>query len=102
MSSVPAPLRFMSEEEDADPGTPQERESELVTASTRPKFAEIAEEPAYTPLPRDFASDFGNGVRNPAADVPSAVQPPVSSLSEPSDETERDLDVPAFMRRMKF
>ncbi len=102
VSSVPAPLRFMSEEEDADPGTPQERESELVTASTRPKFAEIAEEPAYTPLPRDFASDFGNGVRNPAADVPSAVQPPVSSLSEPSDETERDLDVPAFMRRMKF
>jgi hypothetical protein len=92
----------MSEEEDADPGTPEEHESELVTVSTRPKFAEIAEEPAYAPLPRDFASDFGNGVRNPAADVPPAVQPPVSSLSEPSDEAERDLDVPAFMRRMKF
>ncbi len=54
----------MSEDEDPQ----EEAESdvpEFVAASTRPHFAEIAEEPVYVPLPRDYASDFGNGVRTP-------------------------------------
>jgi cell division protein FtsZ len=102
VSSVPAPLRFMSEEEDADPGTSEERETAPISAAGRPKFAEITEEPAYTPLPRDFASDFGNGVRTPVGEAPPVNQAPLSSLSEPSDDPERDLDVPAFMRRVKF
>ena len=35
----------------------------------RPRFAEMGEEPPFKPLPRDYATDLGNGVR-PA--VPAA------------------------------
>ena len=30
-----------------------------MTAPARPKFAEMEEEPVYTPLPRDYASETG-------------------------------------------
>ena len=53
----------------------QERESEFVAAAARPNRAEIAEEPAYTPLPRDYASDFGNSVRTPAIIEEPSPQP---------------------------
>jgi hypothetical protein len=90
----------MSEAED-----PQQDEAEVpefVGASSRPKFAELAEEPAYAHPPRDYASDFGNGVRTPPSADELTIQPTVSPLSNPVDEPERDLDVPAFMRRLKF
>ncbi|MFP5237083.1 MAG: cell division protein FtsZ [Acidobacteriota bacterium] len=111
-SAPPAP-RFMSEEEDMDQRpTAQEPvyvpEASAASAPSqsfedffadqvpaRPRFAELAEEPAYTPLPRDYASDLGNGVR-PAAE-------PVAALfTDKSEEAERDLEVPAFMRRLQF
>src|SRR5258708_3616221 len=71
----PAPPRFMSEAED-----PQQEESEsdvpeFVSAPSRPKFAELAEEPAYAQPPRDYASDFGNGVRVPASTDELTIQP---------------------------
>lgn len=76
-------------------------EAEPAFSATRPQFAELAEEPVYTPLPRDYASDFGNGVRGPAApDEPT--KSGTSTYSAPGEEAERDLDVPAFMRRLKF
>ena len=43
------------------------KEPEHVAAPARPQFAELAEEPAYTPLPRDYASDFGKEAQGPAA-----------------------------------
>jgi cell division protein FtsZ len=107
----PAP-RFMSEDEEMD-RSPEAEEpvnvAEPVAAApshsfedffaeqspARPKFAELCEEPAYTPLPRDYATDLGNGVR-PAAE-------PVGALfAEKADEDDRDLEVPAFMRRIQF
>jgi cell division protein FtsZ len=113
-----APARFMSEMEEmeapvavpARSETPQskvEREmkafDELFADTAplgpvRPRFAEMSEEPAFKPLPRDFATDLGNGVR-PAA---PAEQPLTAMLAEKREEMERDLDVPAFMRRMQF
>jgi cell division protein FtsZ len=98
----PAP-RFMSEEEeDEQAEAVPEPEPELVAAASRPQFSEIAEEPLFTPLPRDYASDFGNGVGNPVTAEDRGVSAVVSPLSAPEDEPERDLDVPAFMRRLKF
>ena len=96
----PAP-RFMSED-DSEDETEMDVEPELVAAATRPQFAEMAEEPAYRPLPTDYASDFGNGVGYPQAAEDRGVSAVASPLSAPADEEERDLDVPAFMRRLKF
>src|SRR6201998_164606 len=95
----PAPPRFMSEEEDEEP---VDGEPEFVAAAVRSSQVEIAEDPAFAPLPRDYASDFGNSMRAPAITEDPVSQPAVSPLSAGASEEERDLDVPTFMRRMKF
>jgi cell division protein FtsZ len=119
---APAPRRFMSEVEEmeeypslpgpaaappADQRSRVEREmrafDELFAGTepvgaARPRFAELEEEPAYKPLPRDYACDLANGIR-PTIPVE---QPVGALLSEKRDDMERDLDVPAFMRRMQF
>ncbi len=69
---------------------------------TRPQFAELAEEAAYTPLPRDYASDMGNGLHAAPAPEAQIARSETSIFEEPSEEPERDLDVPAFMRRLQF
>jgi len=97
-AAPPAP-RFMSEDDDPMDNEP---EPELVGAPTRSSRVEIAEEPSFTPLPRDYASDFGNSVRTPSITEDHAPQQNVSPLATSSDHEERDLDVPTFMRRMKF
>jgi cell division protein FtsZ len=99
---APAPPRFMSEEEDEESGDVVDAEPEFVAAAARPNRVEIAEEPAFAPLPRDYASDFGNRARTPAIIEEQVAPPAVSPLTPASTEEERDLDVPTFMRRMKF
>ena len=95
--TVPAPPRFMSED-DEEPGERAHTEPELVAASSRVQFA--GDEPAFAPLPRDYASDFSSGSQA----VPPAEEPltypsaPVHVKEE--EDAERDLDVPAFMRRL--
>jgi cell division protein FtsZ len=115
-SAEPPRPRFMSEENDSaeeadEPAffsassrrdSVEEEEPELVGAPSRPQFAELAEAQAYTPLPRDFASDFGNGVRGSAMAEDHSVMPAAPRFSDPGTEQERDLDVPAFMRRMQY
>ncbi len=98
---APAPLRFMSEEDDEESDNQDAGEPEFVAAAVRSSHAEVAEAP-LVPLPRDYASDFGNSVRTPSITEEHVPQPPVSPLSAPSNDEERDLDVPTFMRRMKF
>jgi len=61
----------------------------------------LSEEPAYTPLPRDYAPDFGSG-RSPAVLDEHRAEPVASLLSEPADSAHPDLDTPAFMRRIQF
>ena len=70
----------------------------------RPRFEEMSEEPAYTPLPRDYASDFGSGMRSQAthAEEERPAAEPASLFSEVEEESRPDLDVPAFMRRSQF
>jgi cell division protein FtsZ len=119
----PAPPRFMSEVEEMEDHTVarvsmtitpadnhqsnverEMKEFDQLFAGTepvgpsRPRFAELDEEPAYKPLPRDYATDLGNGVR---PSIP-AEQPVAAMLADKRDDMERDLDVPAFMRRMQF
>jgi cell division protein FtsZ len=99
---APAPPRFMSEEEDEESGNEDAGEPEFVAAAVRSSHTEAAEELAFAPLPRDYASDFGNSVRTPAITEEPMGQPGVSPLSATANDEERDLDVPTFMRRMKF
>jgi len=77
-------------------------ELELVTAPARPQFAEMAEEPSYTPLPRDYAADFGSGLRGPVAMDEHPVQPVISLFPAAEEEAQRDLDTPTFLRRLRF
>jgi cell division protein FtsZ len=97
----PAPLRFMSEEEDGGADSEFEDEPEFVAAAVRSNQAGN-EEPSFAPLPRDYSSDFGNSVHIPSITEEHLSQPAVSPLSASPSEEERDLDVPTFMRRMKF
>jgi cell division protein FtsZ len=96
---VPAPPRFMSEEDEANDAV---AEPEFVAAAVGQPRAEIAEQAPFLPLSRDFGPDFGNGARTPTVTEEHIAQPTVSSLSAAANEEERDLDVPTFMRRMKF
>jgi len=98
---VPAPARFMSEE-DEEEGNGVTAEPEFVAAAVRLPAAQIAEEAPFPAHQRDFVSDFGNGVHIPSVTGEHVVQPTVSPLSAASNDEERDLDVPTFMRRMKF
>ena len=108
----PPPPRFMSEDEDVEPvhtvaprvmvaqgpeepSADPEPDPELVGAAARPKFAEMEEEPKYGPMPRDY-SPAGNGVK---VEEP---QPVGAIFTPPGQDSERDLDVPAFMRRLQF
>jgi len=77
-------------------------ETELAGVPAQPKFAELAEEPAYTPLPRNYAPDFGSGAQRPAAPDENCVQAATNQFPETGEEEQRDLDTPAFMRRIRF
>jgi cell division protein FtsZ len=115
----PAP-RFLSEDEEPEPSRPEsprvmvaqapaafddsyvEAEPQLVTAASRPRFAEMEEGPVYTPLPRDYASETGNGAHTSEAAEPGQPQPVGALFAEAAASAERDLDVPAFIRRSQF
>src|SRR5215472_6940222 len=75
---------------------------ELAELPARPKFAELSEESAYKPLPRDYANDLGNGVRTSAGVEDRRPQPVGALFSDRPEEAERDLEVPTFMRRSQF
>jgi cell division protein FtsZ len=82
-------------------GSRQEEEPELVGAPARPQFGELAETQGYTPLPRDFAGDFSSGARGSGIEEPPA-RPATPRFAEIAEEPDRDLDVPAFMRKGKY
>ena len=79
-----------------------EQEEEFTEAPARPRFAEMAEERISTPLPRDYASDFGSAARTPAPNEENSAAEPDVLLRQSKEQSERDLDVPAFMRRLPF
>jgi len=117
---APGPARFLSEDEDEALGAastyfsssaPEVAVPAPVDATVavethefeapRPRLEDMIDEPAYTPLPRDYASDFSSHLRTPVA-VEELRAQPSSLFSAVDEESHRDLDVPAFMRRTQF
>jgi cell division protein FtsZ len=78
------------------------REKEVLAAPAPPKFAELSEAPAYTPLPRDYASAFSSGVCSPGALDECRAQSTVALISEADEDAQPDLEKPAFLRRLQF
>jgi cell division protein FtsZ len=76
-------------------------EADLVTVPDRPRFAELAEDPVYTPLPKDYAPEFGAVTRGASA-AEERAHAAAALFTSPAEEAEHDLDVPAFMRRAQF
>jgi cell division protein FtsZ len=85
-----------------DVATELEKDREPESMGARPKFAELAEEPAYTPLPRDYSSEFGGGPGVAAALDERHAQPATALFSEADEVSLRELDTPTFMRRLQF
>jgi len=75
---------------------------EPVAQPARPQFAELAEEPAYTPLPRDYAPDFGSSLQAGYAEDEKPAQTASALFDEADEEAQKDLDYPAFLRKFKF
>ena len=75
----------------------------LETIPARPQFEELDDEQPFTPLPRDYASDFAVARSSDAEPAERQSQNSQSLFQSNEDEdAQRDLDVPAFMRRVKF
>jgi hypothetical protein len=87
---------------DEELATEVEPEPELAEPPARPRFAEMLEEPAFTPLSRDYAAEFGSAAHEPveAHENPTPLATPL--FTEPGIEEQRDLDIPAIMRRLRF
>ena len=79
----------------------EREEMDLAAAPARPKFAELWEEPAYTPLPKDYAAQFAGGSGTVAALDEFRAQPAATLFREVNEEA-RDLEKPAFLRRLGF
>jgi cell division protein FtsZ len=88
----------------AQPELRAKLEADLTAAPGRPRFAELAEDPVYTPLPKDYAPDFGQVTRPAGAPASEETRAHAAAALFPAseEESDRDLDVPAFMRRSQF
>jgi cell division protein FtsZ len=75
-----------------------EEEPEPVTAA-HTQIEEVAEE-AVNRQPRDYAPDFQDGIGTQPVHEQRAVEP--EAVFPETTEPERDLDVPAFLRRLQF
>ena len=84
-------------------------EHESAPAAATQQFDDMENEPEFKTPPRDYVADFivtpREAMDEQMADEPMAVQaqgPEPSLFSESAAEPERDLDVPTFLRRLKF
>ena len=109
--AVPAAPRFMSEDDDDLDAEEEEPElvtaaaatrkaraaedAEFVSAAARPKFAELSEAPV-----QEFVSEPEMRIRT--SDAIEDWTPPSAGVRITEPDADRDLDVPAFMRRMQF
>jgi cell division protein FtsZ len=75
---------------------------EYPTAPVRPQIAELTAEPLLSPPQIDYASDTLGALRGTASPEEERAQPVARTFAEIPEEPQRDLDVPAFMRRLKF
>jgi cell division protein FtsZ len=75
----------------------QVEEPEPVVPVYRPKFAELAEEPAYT-----RRKEYTREERVEASPEPPTRTPEPAPYSETNESTQPDLDKPTFLRRLGF
>jgi len=71
--------------------------------SFRPQFAELSDAPPaplYIPHRSDDANQPGDG--NGPTESGDRVEQPAAHFPDSYEESQRDLDVPAFMRRLRF
>jgi hypothetical protein len=87
-------------EEQAADFEPEEMEPEA--APTPPRFAELSEEPAYVPQPRDYTPAFTSAVRGPVTQDEYRAQPVAMLFPKTIEETQPDLDKPTFLRRLQL
>jgi cell division protein FtsZ len=78
-----------------------ERE-ECVAALARPQIAELTAEPLLSPPQIDYASDSLDTLGGLRQLDEERAQPVAQHFAEIVEEPLRDLDVPAFMRRLQF
>ena len=78
------------------------REPELVASAARPQFAEMAGDLDSSGLRREYASEFGAGARGAIGADEHRTQPANAIVAETADEPHRDVDTPAFLRRLRF
>jgi hypothetical protein len=88
--------------EPASAPEPEPLPQEPMLEPAQPRFAEIAEEPIYTPIPRDYNAEYSGELQIPDAYDERRPPPETTLFSEPNEEELRELDKPAFMRRLHF
>jgi cell division protein FtsZ len=76
-------------------------EMEPASAPAPPRFAELAEEPAYNPLPRDYAPEFTSGLQNQAEIDDNNAKRPTSLFPDVGEESQPDLEKPTFLRNLR-
>ncbi len=69
-------------------------------AAPEPRFEGM--ETGSRPAPRDYAADFAETPHGVVETEEAGTQQPASLYTEPNEQHERDLDVPTFLRRLKF
>ena len=97
-SSAPAVATSISVASAARPADP---EMEQIIPNAKPRVVEVIEEAPEPRMPIDFATDFPSAPRELAPQMEYVPSKPASLFPEPAGE-DRDLDVPAFMRRAQF
>jgi cell division protein FtsZ len=79
---------------------PDEMEPAAVPAP--PRFAELAEEPAYVSPPRDYAPAFTHESSNWLTPEERRAQSDTTPLPEANDEAQPDLEKPTFLRNLQL
>ena len=84
------------------PDTNFEREQADRVEHLSVHFEEPIEVAAAVQAPRDYAADFVEAPQVEVIREPQTAEPVASLFAETSEAEQRDLDVPAFMRRHRF
>jgi hypothetical protein len=77
-------------------------ETEWETTPAPPRFAELAEEPAYTQPPREYYPAFPGGARNRPVLDDYRAQPGSMLFPEANEEAQPDLEKPTILRNLKL
>lgn len=102
-SSAPAVATKVAYEPPAAYAAPgREPDGESLASPAAPQFAELVEEPLYRPLSVDYAGEPAPNPRDQGEPEESGAASGSSLFPESGEESQRDLDVPAFLRRVRF